>query len=318
MRIIFCFVALLGVLSHARGQAGGRMPVNGRMNAGGRVPVSGRAHAIADERMIPVGQLRIHCIVSGHGAPLLFLHAGFQDLHMWDAQETFFSKNYRVVRIDLPGHGHTEGVDTTLEVADVIRIVMDSLHIGKAAVVGLSLGAGCATELVLAYPERVSKLILVSPGLSGWSEVMQADSLSMYLFKKIDSIRRMESREAMAEFFTKMWCDGPYRSSSKVDPAARDYIYRTTLQNKMNDAAFPKFHQPGAATRLKEIKCPVLIIRGDKDLPFITGATNWYKHELPDAQLVDFHDVAHMLNLEKPVEFNKVLKEWLVRGKPSS
>jgi len=285
MRIIFCFAAAFGCLL--------------------------KVHARTDERMIKAGDLRVHCIVSGQGVPLLFLHAGFQDLHMWDAQAAFFSKKYRVIRMDLPGHGLTEGVDTTLEVADVIRIVMDSLHIDKAGVIGLSMGAACATDFVLAYPHRVEKLVLVSPGLSGWADVMPMDSVSMGQFNKMDSIRRTGDRKAMAEYFTELWCDGPYRTPDQVDPAARAYIYRTTYNNKMQMGASPKFRARGAARWLREIQCPVLIIRGDKDVQFISRAIGWYQHELPQAKLVTFPGVAHMVNLEKPAEFNRLLNEWL-------
>ena len=62
---------------------------------------------------------------------------------------------------------------------------------------------------------------------------------------------------------------------------------------------------------LKEIHCPVLIIQGDKDIPFILQVTNWYRHELPSARLVNFPGVAHMVNMERPEEFNKVVEGWM-------
>jgi len=263
------------------------------------------------DHMIPAGHLRVHCVVSGQGQALLFLHAGYQDLHMWDAQAAFFEKHYQVVRMDMPGHGMTTGVDTGLLVADVVRIVLDSLHIGKAVVAGVSMGASSATDFVLAYPGRVSRLILVSPGLSGWSAVMKMDSLSGALFNRMDSARSTGDHRVFADLFTRMWCDGPFRQPGEVNARVRDYIYTTTARNNMNDTAFPVYNQRRAATRLKEIKCPVLIIQGDKDVPLILRETAWYKHELSQARLVNFPGLAHMVNMEKPEEFNKVVYQWL-------
>lgn len=268
-------------------------------------------NSYAAERMIPTGHLRVHCMVNGHGQALLFLHAGYQDLHMWDAQATFFEKYYQVVRIDMPGHGLTTGIDTNLLVADVIRIVLDSLHIRKAVVAGVSMGGASATDFVLAYPERVTGLIVVAPGLSGWPAVMKMDSLTAAIFVKMDSIRATGDHRVFAGMFTRVWCDGPYRKPEQVDRRVRNYIYTTTERNDMNDTAFPVFNPRSAATRLKEIKCPVLIIQGDKDVPFILKVTAWYKHELPEATLVNFPGLAHMLNMEKPEAFNKVVHRWL-------
>lgn len=269
-------------------------------------------HAQTADRMIPAGNLRIHCMASGQGQALLFLHAGFQDLHMWDAQAVFFEKHYQVVRIDMPGHGLTTGVDTGLLVADVIRIVLDSLHIRKVVVAGVSMGGACATDFVLAYPERVSRLIVIAPGLSGWPAVIKMDSLSAALFNRMDSIKGTGDHRVFADNFTRLWCDGPYRRPGEVDKRVRDYIYTTTAHNQMNDTAFPVFNRDHrAATRLKEIKCPVLIVQGDKDVPFILKVTAWYKHELPEARLVNFPGAAHMLNMEKPEEFNQVVYRWI-------
>lgn len=265
----------------------------------------------AADRMIPAGSLRVHCSVTGKGPALVFLHAGYQDLHMWDAQAAFFKQYYQVVRMDMPGHGLTTGVDTNLLVADVIRIVLDSLHIRKAVVAGVSMGGACATDFVLAYPERASGLIVVAPGLSGWPLVMKMDSVSGEIFTKMDSIRATGDHQLMALHFMEVWCVGPYRQPEEVDKRVRDYIYTTTAHNPMNDTAFPVFNKRRAATRLKEIKCPVLIIQGDKDVPFILKVTAWYQHELPEAKLVNFPGLAHMLNMEKPEAFNKTVYRWL-------
>ena len=265
----------------------------------------------AAELFIDAGHLRVHCVVSGAGPALVFLHAGYQDLHMWDMQETFFKKHYKVVRIDMPGHGATTGIDTSLLVADVIRIVMDSLHLQQAAVAGVSMGAACATDFTLAYPARVSRLIVVSPGLSGWAAVMTMDTVSKQIFHVMDSIHATRDHHLMAEYFAAVWCDGPYRKATDVDPAVRAYILSTTERNKMDNTAFPVFSPKVAATRLKEIQCPVLIIQGDKDIPLILQVTAWCQHELPAARLVNFAGVAHMLNMERPEEFNKVVEGWV-------
>jgi pimeloyl-ACP methyl ester carboxylesterase len=272
-------------------------------------------HGSVIGQFIPAGGLKVHYTVSGKGDVLLLLHGGYQDLHMWDPQTAYFSKFYKVVLIDLPCHGQTTGLDTNLLVADVVRIVIDSLHIRKVVVGGLSLGGACAVDFALDYPDRVNGLIAVSPGLSGWPLVMKMDTLSRQLFNRMDSIRHTGDHAQFAAGFVATWCVGPYRQPSEVDEHVRSYIYTTTLANRMPDNGWPNFDTSYAAPRLKNIKCPVLIIRGDKDLPFIIRETDYYKQQIPKATLITMTNVAHMVNMEKPEEFNRVVRKWLINGK---
>lgn len=268
----------------------------------------------ASDLYVRVGGLRVHYTVSGAGDALVFCHGGYQDLHMWATQETYFSKSYKVVLIDMPGHGQTTGVDTSVLVADVIRSVMDTLQIRKATLIGLSMGAACATDFALDYPDRVSGLIVVSPGLSGWPLVMKMDTLSKQLFDRIIGIQKGGDHVSFAKDFVSVWCIGPYRKPSEVDTKVRSYVYQTTADNHTPDNGWPVFDTNYAARRIKDITCPVLIIRGNKDIPFIKQVTDYYKQQLPKATLITITNVAHMLNMEKPAAFNGVVERWLRAG----
>jgi len=265
----------------------------------------------ASDLFAQVGNLHVHYTVTGDGDALVFCHGGYQDLHMWALQETYFSKSYKVVLIDLPGHGQTTGVDTNVLAADVIRSVMDTLRIRKATIIGLSMGAACATDFALDYPDRVAGLIVVSPGLSGWPLVMKMDTLSKQLFDKMIRIQKTGDHALFAEGFAAVWCVGPYRKVTQVDQQVWNYVYTTTLNNHTPDNGWPVYDTNYAARRIKDIACPVLIIRGDKDIPFIVQVTDYYKQQLPKATLITITNVAHMLNMEKPAEFNRVVAGWL-------
>src|SRR5579863_5487316 len=108
----------------------------------------------------------------GTGPAILFLHGGYLEHSMWAKQVDFFSKKYKVVTIDLPGHGKTCMQDSLMLIAEVIRVCLDNLGISHTSLVGLSLGASCAVDFALAYPGRVDKMVLASPGLSGGSDVI--------------------------------------------------------------------------------------------------------------------------------------------------
>lgn len=106
--------------------------------------------SLAQTGYITAGRLQVYYKKQGSGTPIVFLHAGYQDVGMWDNQFAYFSPHHTVIAFDLPGHGNTKGVDSTLLVQDVLRICLDSLHIPQASFVGLSLGTVCATDFALA------------------------------------------------------------------------------------------------------------------------------------------------------------------------
>jgi len=274
--------------------------------------VLAKVQAAGQKGYIPAGHLKVYYETEGHGPAVFMLHGGYLDLHSWDQETKFLAKKYRVIRIDLPGHGRTTGVDSTLKIQEVVRIVLDSLHIPKASFIGLSLGGSCVVDFALAYPTRINKLVLVSAGLSGWSEVMQMDPLSKRLFARSDSVFLSKDHEQITENFTRLWCDGPFRKPGEVNAAVRNYVYRTVAINDVrDDNTWPVFNPDRAAKRVNTIARPVLILAGDKDVPFILETAKYFHGEIRNSELHIIKGVAHMISLEKPVLFDKYVQAFL-------
>src|SRR4030095_478541 len=145
-------------------------------------------------------QASIHYEKKGTGAPLLLLHGGFLEHTMWNPQIAELSKEYTVITIDLPGHGQSKG-DTTILIKDIILNVLDSLKIHKTSIGGLSLGGSCVQDFVIAYPERVNKVILVSTGINGYDKKYKIDSLSRSWYNPMwDALEAKDTANAPAIF----------------------------------------------------------------------------------------------------------------------
>jgi 3-oxoadipate enol-lactonase len=257
--------------------------------------------------------LTIYYETTGSGSPVFFLHAGLQDHHMWDAQVKTLARKHQVITLDLPAHGRTLGWDTTFLMADILSVVMDSLKLSKAAFVGLSFGAVCVTDLLLKYPKRVSKAVLAAPGLLGWDNVITIDPVSKPLMDSLDAVFKGTDVIAQAEVFTRIWCDGPFRTKRQVAPQTREYIYNTTVKTirEHSDDYWPRFYFKDAADRVGKIQSPVLIISSDKDVPLITDVCKYLNQKIKTSKLVTIPNAAHMVNLEQETAFNKVLMEFL-------
>jgi pimeloyl-ACP methyl ester carboxylesterase len=251
---------------------------------------------------------------NGKGIPMIFVHAGFQDHTMWDAQAKEFMKDNIVITLDLPGHGKTKDGDERPMAADVIRVVMDSLQIKKASLIGLSLGGAVITDFAIAHPERVNKMVLAAPGISGWDEGgREFDTTSKQYIKELTDALTRKDTAAAAEVFTHYWFDGIQRSTKTVSPLLRDLVY-TTTRNTMRQhhaSGWPQFNKPSAINRLAEIKMPILILTGTLDLPDLLLMNGYLANNLPNAKQVMVSGAAHMINIEKPVRFNEEVRRFL-------
>jgi len=273
------------------------------------------AHLSAQQKgWIPAGSLKIYYEKTGKGKPIVFLHAGYMDHAMWSKQVAFFSRTNMVITIDQPRHGLTTGNDSTTLIADVLRICLDSLHIKKASFAGLSLGGVSIADFAIAYPDRLDKLIFVCAGLNGFADVIKTDSVTQAVFDRIKAANETEQIKEVARVFTINWCDGPFRKPKEVDPAVRDYVYNhvvSTLDSQLNNHA-PVFKMdPVAAARIGEIKNKTLIICADKDVPLILSVGNYLHEKIRYSTLRVIHGSAHMVNMEKPDEFNAMVSMFL-------
>jgi pimeloyl-ACP methyl ester carboxylesterase len=121
----------------------------------------------APSRFIDVGGTRAHVRDEGRAdaMPLLLIHGSLGSLHMWDGWVAALGHRYRLISVDLPGHGLTgawsRGEYTIEAYTDFIEVLADTLQLDRFAIAGHSMGGAVAWSFAATRPERVSHLILV-------------------------------------------------------------------------------------------------------------------------------------------------------------
>jgi pimeloyl-ACP methyl ester carboxylesterase len=116
---------------------------------------------------VDVGGTRAHVRDEGKAdaMPLLLIHGSLGSLHMWEGWVGELKDRYRLISVDLPGHGLTGGWprgDYTIEAyTDFIEVLADTLNLDRFAIAGHSMGGAVAWSFAATRPERVSQLILV-------------------------------------------------------------------------------------------------------------------------------------------------------------
>jgi 3-oxoadipate enol-lactonase len=255
---------------------------------------------------------RLYYEMAGEGEPLVLLHAGLLDRRMWDDQFQSFARDYQVVRYDVRGGGNSENLALTAPYFfhQDLHDLLTCLDIKQASLVGVSLGSRTAIDMAIAYPEMVYKLVLASPGLGGYqpTEVMRSRGKEM-----VASLRQGNIPQAI-ELFLNMWADGPNRTSEQISTDVRQRIREMvthSISKNILGQGIPPDLEPPAVGRLSEIHAPTMILLGDQDFPDIIDTGRLLNKGIAGSEVVILPDVAHILNMEAPEEFHRLVHQFL-------
>lgn len=258
---------------------------------------------------VEVDGARLYYEQAGSGTPVVMIHGGFLDHHMWDGQFTLVADRYRAIRYDVRAHGQSSSDSVPFADHEDLRHLLDTLAVPRAVIVGLSMGGKIAIDFALADPDRVAALVLVGSGLSGFEP--KSDQIARYLEDLQAAIPL--GFPAIYETFTRWFCDGPYRQPSEVDPVVRQQVLEMLAgsEQRWRYSGLERGLEPPALGRLGEIRVPTLVVVGTLDVRDIHQIADLIVEQVPGAERVEIPGVAHMVNMEKPAEFNTVLMEFL-------
>jgi pimeloyl-ACP methyl ester carboxylesterase len=259
---------------------------------------------------VPVDGAEVFFQEKGEGPALILIHGGGLNRKMWGEQLNFFARYCRVIQYDVRGHGQSKCSRDAYADHEDLKCVMEYLKIEKAAVMGLSMGGRVAIDFALEHPEKVAVLIPVAPGLSGFDFADTEKNENYPLF--IEALKKGDAGQT-AEYMQRMWTDGPHRTPEETDPELRKKV-RAMLMETFEGGGFPPhsaWPDPPAVGRLSEINVPTLAVVGDKDMPDILTIVDLLKKNIKGAKVEIVPGAAHMVNMEKPGEFNEIVLEFL-------
>jgi pimeloyl-ACP methyl ester carboxylesterase len=260
---------------------------------------------------IEVNGGKIYAEASGEGAPVVFVHAGVAHLRMWDEQAAALGDAYRVIRYDTRGYGKTRVEDVPYSNVDDLAAVMDHFAVDSAHVVGLSRGGQIALDFAVNSPERTRSLTWVAGGIRGLE--VPDDPRDVAAWEAIEPLIATKEWEKIAEMETALWTDGPDQPTTRVDPDVRRRMYQWDLESLRAEQSPEQVIKPEieAANALDRLTMPVLAMWGTLDVTSTVKSGEWFVANLPGIRSRVFEGVAHMVNLERPTEFNELLREFL-------
>jgi 3-oxoadipate enol-lactonase len=273
------------------------------------------------ERHVTVPGGRLFVVDEGSGPPVVLLHAGIVDLRAWDAfVPHLVAAGFRAVRYDARGWGRstTEAVDFSNR-ADLVA-VLDTLGIGRAALIGNSRGGQIALDTAIEFPDRVIAVVGVGAGLGGFEGHPTPAELA--LFEEMERLEEMEPKDpdAIADLDVRVWVDGPGQPPDRVPNEIRGAVRAMDRPIYEEGRVFgrPIVLRPPAAERLPDLRCPVLAVAGALDVSDVAETAQHLEANAPNARAATFADVAHMIGMERPAEMAALVVDFLEPLRPWS
>ena len=259
-----------------------------------------------DSGMARVAEPAIFWEAAGQGAPVVMIHGGQMDRRMWDPQFLPYAKTFRVIRYDVRNYGRSASAMAPYSDVDDLLALLDELKVGKAHLVGLSLGGRIALEFTVAHPDRVASLVAVAPGLPGFPDEDQDDSRWFAMLRAAQE----KGGEAAAE----LWLSDPFMVPAMENPAIAPRLRQLAVENGrawLANPYLPKRPDPPVAKRLREIQAPVLVVVGDRDIPHMQRIADKLAADIGGAKKVVIAGAGHISNMEKPAEFDAAVLPFL-------
>ncbi|WP_058300942.1 alpha/beta fold hydrolase [Gorillibacterium timonense] len=245
----------------------------------------------------PLNGTRLYLRVQGEGEPLLLLHGGYSNLTVWNEAAAELKKFHTVIRFDQRGYGKSDPVNTPYSAYEDIRAVLDHLQVERTTIMASSFGGSAAIDFALAYPERVNKLVLIAPSLNGEKYPFRLTWEGIADFLRV----KRHGMDKAAECFM----EKPFWSYLiPFEDESRQQLKRLYLDNVVFFyQGKPSLHRPLlplAASRLGELACPVLIVEGERDLPFNRQVCAKLERGISGAARIRMDGCGHYPHLEAP------------------
>lgn len=248
----------------------------------------------------------IYYYVSGaeNSECIVFLHAAYADHTQFNSQVNFFTKNYKVIAVDMLGHGKSTDAakgDGIEKMAEYIASIADAENAEKIHLAGVSLGAVVVQDFANKFPDRTASIACFGGyNINNFDVSMQKENSGTQMGMMLKAI-----------FSTKSFAKANMKISA-VTPQAQQDFYEMNLR-------FPKksfMYLAGLNGMVNKVKptprdYPLLIGCGDSDIPMELKVCELWHNEEPTSKKVVIPNSGHLVNMDAPDSFNDIMQKFL-------
>ena len=255
--------------------------------------------------------LNWHYDIEGEGPPLLFIHGWGVNLRIWRQQSKHFAQSYRVIAIDLPGHGETTWQKISLkEMAEDVAAILKELKITQVRIVASSLGGLVALKLFDLEPSRIKCLVFVG------SQPKFARSADYPYGLEVEKIHKLASQletdyQLMVNVFFRSLFTKQERETRRFK-WIQTFRKADTIPDKIASLEFLQMlEKEDLREVLARVNLPVQFINGREDHICPPQLFEALAEKMSTARFDWFEECGHFPFLSKPHEFNLVLEKFL-------
>lgn len=263
---------------------------------------------------IEIDGVRLHYRDEGEGPAVVLLHANYASLFMWEPWVQALKERYRVIRVDLPAHGLTgpepSGNYTLERIQTLFEKFVDAQGLTRFVVVGTSIGGTVAMRYVADHPERIERLVLISPG--SLEPRVRGRTTPANVPRAADLIGYVTPRA-----FTRFMLENDYGDPSRVTESVVDEWYSMWMREGNRLAMINLLRQyvsGGVEEKIRAVQVPVLLIWGEKNrrVPVsLAYETRALLERSPEVRLEILPGIGHMLVQEAPRESAQLIRAYL-------
>lgn len=243
----------------------------------------------------------------GQGTALVFLHAFPMNRRMWEPQISALASRYRVIAVDLRGHGESEAPlwRYSLDLyADDLRALLDHLNIGQSVLIGLSMGGYLIFAFHRKFPERVKALVFADTR----AEADKPEQIA-WRFQLTQRAYQGGASVVANEMVPKLLAPNSQARPELVE-RVRSIIHSTSVIGIAGDM-MAIAERPDSTGQLRNINCPTLVVVGQQDGLTTPEDNRRIAEGITGARLETIPNAGHLSNLEQPEAFNRALLNFL-------
>ena len=246
--------------------------------------------------------------ISGAGPVLVLIHGVGLDRTLWDQHAAALSRDYCVIRHDLPGHGESDPAPdnaTLADFADQLARLLDDLGVARAAIAGFSLGALTTQTFIQRHPQRVAKIALLHSVYQRGADSLQA------IAKRVEQAET-EGTKSLIDAAMQRWFSDEFRAAN---PDVEEKIRQRLTNN--NPAHFLVAYKLFATTdvslagKVDGNSIPTLVLTGELDIGSTPAMSQAIADDIPASRLVVLKGQRHMGVVEAADETIFHLRKWL-------
>lgn len=268
-----------------------------------------------DSQFLRLGDLgRVHYRDEGrrHAPPLLLLHGSNASLHIFEPWVVQLKDKFRIITVDLPGHGLTGKVPSgdyaSKTMVAVVNALVNKLELEHFVIGGSAMGGNIAIRYVLGHPEKITGLVLIDSAdfmRKGGRDDTSQDILAFSLLKH----RWFQAIGEIMDpyYFVSHDLKGTFHDSAVVTEAMVMRYHDLTLREGTRKATMKRFSQVrdekfqgGDLASLADLDVPTLLMWGKEDAIAPFTLTAGYEALIPDISTAYYADVGHMPMEEVP------------------